>query len=430
MTAGLDSQQSRRALWALWVVVLVDLIGFGILNPLIPFYALRTGLSVDAITLVIAAYSLAQFLMMPIWGHLSDRFGRRPILLFSMLGHAATYCLLAVADTWYLLLAARVLGGITAANLATAYAYTADITPKSGHAKAFGRISAAFGLGFVIGPALGGLLAGGGDELAQVNFVAPAMAAAGLSLASCIGILFFLPESRPVAARFAQPNMTQSEKTRPVKAQPGLLEGLRAVGGHQIIMGLLFVGLMVISFMAVREAILAIWAHDRLGLNPRQIGMVVACSGGVIVLMQFFAMGPLSRRFGSERLVQVAMLLFALCWLALTLSQSLWHVMLATALGGIGTALFQTNLQTLVAREAGQEDRGLVLGAYQSSSALARFVGPAVAGSSVVHVGKDAPFLIGAIVMVPAFLLLRWVIQMRTGASTPAAGRPSDVPAE
>lgn len=378
-------------MWTLLLVVFVDLVGFGLLTPLIPFYVLRTGVSVDAVTLIVAAYSLTQFVCMPLWGHLSDRIGRRPVLMISMAGHVATYVLLGFAETWWMLLIVRVLGGATAANLATAYAYAADIYPREGHAKAFGKISAAFGLGFVVGPAIGGLLAGGG-EMAQANFALPAFFAAGLSVVSCIMIYLFLPESLKKAA--------------PGKAGPqrSYLQSLRAVGQRPIIQGLLMIGVIVIACMSMREAILAVWAHDLLDLSPAHIGMVIATSGAVIVIIQFFVMGPAAARYGSAALVKASFVLFALSWVGLVYAQSLAHVLVAAGIGAAATALLQTNLQALVSAEAGAHERGMVMGAYQSSSALARFTGQATVGSIYVYLGTNAPFLIGAFLMVPVML--------------------------
>lgn len=379
-------------MWTLLLVVFVDLVGFGLLTPLIPFYVLRTGVSVDAVTLIVAAYSLTQFVCMPLWGHLSDRIGRRPVLMISMAGHVATYVLLGFAETWWMLLIVRVLGGATAANLATAYAYAADVTPREGHAKAFGKISAAFGLGFVIGPAIGGFLAGGGD-MAQANFALPAFFAAGLSVVSCIMIYLFLPESL--------------QKAAPEKAaapQRSYLQSLRAVGQRPIIQGLLTIGVVVIACMSMREAILSVWAHDMFDLSPAQIGMIIATTGAVVVLIQFFAMGPLAARYGSASLVKASFVLFAISWVGLIYAQNLPHVMISAAIGAAATALLQTNLQALVSAEAGAHERGMVMGAYQSSSALARFTGQATVGSIYVYVGSNAPFMIGAFLMVPVML--------------------------
>ncbi len=399
--------RSPTALAMLWLVVFVDLIGFGILAPLIPFYALRTGLGAATVTLVIAAYSLSQFFAMPVWGHISDRFGRRPVLLVSMAGHALSYVMLAYVQSWEMLLASRILGGVTSANLATAYAYVADVTGPEERARHLGRLSAAFGLGFVVGPLLGGFLSGAGG-LDQANLARPALAAAGLSALSFLGILFLLPESN-------------SQGTGVSRRKPGLFAGLSSVGRRPKLAGLVLLCLIVITFVAAREAILAIWAHDVHGLGPRDIGLLLGISGGTIALFQFFAMGPLADRFGSFLLVRASLLIYIVGWLGLLMSKNWIHLALSMFAAAIATALFQTNMQTLISEEAAPEERGLAMGVYQSSSSMARFLGQASVGSVYLFLAPSAPFLIGAAMMVPALFLLSW---------TGRAGRPATDAAE
>ena len=402
------SATSPQAGATLWLVVFVDLIGFGILAPLVPFYAMRTGLSPAMITLVIAIYSLCQFAAMPWWGHVSDTRGRRPVLLVSMFGHAVSYAMLGFADSWGMLLAARVLGGVTSANLVTAYAYIADVTPTGpARAKAMGRISAAFGLGFVVGPALGGLLAGG-TSIEDANLLRPALAAGGLSLLSFIGILLFLPESH-------RPEVHQQGALVPGGKKPGLVANFGRVIRRPVLAGFVVICLMVITFVAAREAILAIWAHDELGLSPRDIGLLLAISGGTISLFQFFAMGPLARRFGSLHLVEAALVFYVIAFGGLVLAETWAHVAMVTIVAAVATALFQTNMQTLISTGAQPHERGMVMGVYQGSSSLARFGGQAVAGSMFVVLGPDSPFVAGALMMVPAMALLLWTgRRMRT----------------
>jgi len=405
--------RSAQARWTLWAIVFVDLVGFGILSPLAPFYVLRTGLGAEHVTLIIASYSLAQFLAMPLWGHVSDRRGRRPVLLISMAGHALSYVILAFAGDWQTLLLARVLGGVTSANLVTAYAYSTDVTEPQDRAKALGQISGAFGLGFVFGPAIGGLLAGTGDAT-QADLVTPALAAAGLSVLSFLGIVFFLPESRPPGAANADG-----------APRPSFIEGLKRVTARPSIMALVSLCIVVVTFVSAREAIIAIWAHDKLAMTPRDIGLVLAVSGATIAAIQFFAMGELTRRFGSIRLVMAALAFFAMGWTGLILAQSWAHVAAATVLTATATALFQTQVQTLVSQTAEPEERGMVLGVYQSSNSLARFGGQALSGSAYTFLGRDAPFAMGALMMAPAMILLFWIAR-RMGAQAAPVQTPAE----
>ena len=193
---------------ALFLIVVVDLIGFGIIIPLLPFYGEHFQADPQTVGLLMASYSLAQFISAPIWGRMSDRAGRRPVLLMSLAGAALAYLWLAFADSLWMLFAARLLGGLMAGNISAAFAYMADITTKENRAKGMGLIGAAFGIGFILGPAIGGILAG--SDPTTADFRNPALAAAGLSLLALVLGIFRLPESlsadvRARAAALATP---------------------------------------------------------------------------------------------------------------------------------------------------------------------------------------------------------------------------------
>ncbi|MEO8225282.1 MAG: MFS transporter, partial [Gammaproteobacteria bacterium] len=375
------------------IVVFIDLVGFGILAPLTPFYVERLGAGPELITLIIAAHPLAQSLAMPLWGSLSDRRGRRPVLLASMLGHAAAYVLLAYAGSIWLLLLARILSGATSANLSTAYAYISDVTSPEERAGAMGRVSSAFGLGFAFGPALGGLLAGG-TTMADANLVRPAIAAALFSFGAFLAIFAFLPETRQLAPASA-----------PRAAGTSLLGEFGRIAGRPVITQMLLMAVTVLVFMSVRESIFSLWANHEHGLNARTLGGMLAWTGGLIALVQFFGIGWLARRFGELNLVKSAIICLMTGWIGLTLAHSIPTILLAMTIGSFGTAFFQTSMQSLLSKRAGSAERGAVLGVYQSSSAMARFVGQAGAGTLYGQLGANAPFLIGSAVMLPAFAM-------------------------
>jgi len=395
---------SRFAFWTLFAVVFIDLAGFGIVIPLVPFFAVRLGARPELITLIIALHALCQAGAMPLWGAVSDRYGRRPVLLVSMIGHAGSYLLMGFADSLWMLALARIVSGITAANLSTAYAYIADITTPDERAGAMGKISAAFGLGFAVGPAIGGLLAGGAT-VADANLWRPALAAACFSSAAAIAIYFFLPETQHEAAR----HLARGEHR-------SLPSDLKRVTRRPVITMMLGLALLVVTFMAVRESIFPLWAHYRLDFNTFQIGVALSFTGALITAIQFIGMGYLSRRFGELGLVKAAVVLFATAWVGLTFSYNLGTVLAALAVQSLGVAFFQTSMQSLMSKRAGQNERGLVLGVYQSSSALARFLGQACAGTLFGQIGMNAPFLIGAVFMLPAMWLARR-IGLRLAAS-------------
>jgi len=388
-------KRPRFAIPILFAVVFIDLVGFGILAPLVPFYVERLGARPELITLVIATHPLCQSIALPFWGALSDRFGRRPVLLFSMLGHAGAYLLMGFADSLLLLTLSRMLSGVTSANIATAYAYISDVTEPEERAAALGKISAAFGLGFVLGPAIGGLLAGG-ETIAEANLLRPAIAAAVFSFIAFVAILLFLPESRPADQRNPSPR---------IEGPTHFFRDVRQITSRPLIRNMLIMAVIVLMFLSVRESIFPLWANHRLGLTAQTLGFMLAWTGLVISVIQFFCIGWLTRRFGEILLIKTALGCLMIAWLGFALSFNVWTLLLAMTIGCFGTAFFQTSMQSLLAQRAGAAERGLVLGVYQSSSAMARFVGQGSAGTLYGQIGVNAPFLLGSMAMVPALYM-------------------------
>ncbi len=403
----LHPADAQRRVTVLLLIVFIDLLGFGVLIPLIPFYAVRLGLSPDWVTLVIALHSLMQFVGAPILGRLSDRHGRRPVLAISMAGHALAYALLIFSDSLALLVVSRLLSGITSANLAAAYAYISDVTPPARRAASLARLSAAFALGFALGPALGGLLAGNVSP-EQADLALPAMAATALSLLALVAIVLFLPEShqpRPVVA---------GAPARP--PPPGRRQLLRD-GALAFMVSL---ALLVLMFAAMRESLLSLWLHDRLAFDAHTIGLVFTVNGLMIAVVQFAVTGRLASLFGEMATLRVGIACYGLSWLGLVLAPNLPLVLVSIAINAIGTALFGTSLQTLVSLRAAATTRGAVMGLYQSSSSLARFLGAAFSGTLFGQLGPNVPFALGAAAMLPAMgLTFAIATRLRPPPETP-----------
>lgn len=391
--APLDHADARRRMAVLWLVVFVDLLGFGVLIPLVPFYGLRLGLSADWVTLIIALHSLFQFIGAPFLGRLSDRYGRRPVLAISMAGHALAYGMLALPGGIVLLVLSRMLSGLTSGNLAAAYAYVTDISHPAERARGFARVSSAFALGFALGPAVGGLLAGSASPDAA-NLLRPALAAALLSLLALVGILMLLPESRRAHERTATAHAAQT-------ATGGRLAPLRDVA----LLSLMLLSIVVYTFASMRESILAIWLHGRFALATPGITLAFTVNGLTVAVMQFFAAGWIVQRLGEFGALRTGILCYGLSWLALALAPSTVYVFPAVALGAVGTALFGTSAQTLAAQRAAPAMRGAVMGLLQSSASLARFGGAALAGTLYTRLGANIPFESGAAAMIPALWL-------------------------
>ena len=403
----LHPSDARRRVTVLLLIVFVDLLGFGVLIPLIPFYAVRLGLSPDWVTLVIALHSLMQFVGAPILGRLSDRHGRRPVLAISMAGHALAYALLIFSDSLALLVVSRLLSGITSANLAAAYAYISDVTPPARRAASLARLSAAFALGFALGPALGGLLAGNVSP-EQADLALPAMAATALSLLALVAIVLFLPESHQ-----PRPPATGSPARLPPTGRRQLLRD----GALAFMVSL---ALLVLMFAAMRESLLSLWLHDRLAFDAHTIGLVFTVNGLVIAVVQFTLTGRLASLFGEMATLRAGIACYGLSWLGLVLAPTLPLVLVSIAINAVGTALFGTSLQTLVSLRAAATTRGAVMGLYQSSSSLARFLGAAFSGTLFGQLGPNVPFALGAAAMLPAMgLTFAIATRLRPPRETP-----------
>jgi DHA1 family tetracycline resistance protein-like MFS transporter len=394
----------------LFLIVFIDLVGFGVIIPLLPFYGVHFGASPTAVTWMMACYSLAQFFFSPILGRLSDHVGRRPVLLVSLVASIVSYLWLGFANALWMLFAARLLSGAGAGNIAAAQAYITDVTPPEGRAKAMGMIGAAFGLGFTIGPALGGLVAGstpGATDLSR-----PAFVAAGLSALALVIALARLKESRPPQARDGE-------------ARPSRLRIARDLLGRPTLRQLILLFFIAISAFAAMETTYALWTNSAFGWGPAQVGLVFLYVGSVLVLVQGLLIGRLSRRFGEARLVVAGAALIALGLVALPFALTLPRLMLVNTLLPLGMGLLNPSMTSLISKEAGADERGGVLGVAQSAGSLARIIGPAVAGPLFTAFGRDAPYYASAAVMALAVAMALRLPRPKIEADAAVTGEPT-----
>ncbi len=374
----------------LFLIVFVDLVGFGLVIPLLPFYAVRFGASPQQVTLLLSVYSLMQLFTAPLWGRLSDRIGRRPVLMASMAASVLAYLWLGRASQLWMLFAARALAGACAGNIAAAQAYIADVTTPENRAKGMGLIGAAFGLGFIFGPAVGGFLAG--NDPLTANLQAPAWLAAGLSFLALGGVLFLLPES-------LMPDQRGSA------ARTGRIAAILGVLHRPVLSRLILVFFLVILAFAGMESTFALWAMRQFHWGPEQVGYVFAYVGVLSAILQGGLIGRLTQRFGEERLLLCGLVLIGIGLLVLPFARDL--PVLAVGVSGLalGMGLTQPTLNSLISRRAGRAEQGEVLGVSQSVGSLSRVIGPVLAGVLFANLGRDSPFVCGAVLVAVAFLL-------------------------
>ena len=357
-----------------FTTVLIDLIGFGIVIPLLPLYAERFGASPTEIGLLTASFALMQFLFAPVWGRLSDRVGRRPVILASLAGTALASLLFGLAGALWLLFLARILDGISGASYAAAQAYVADVTAPEERARGMGLIGAAFGLGFVIGPALGALFA-------VVDHRVPFFVAAGLAATNLTVAARRLPESR-------RPDSPPASYSRLALVRAAL--GSRALAP---LVWLSFVG--TFGFVAM-EATFALLAERRFDFGLAEVGLVFTYIGVVAAVVQGALVGSVVRRLGEWTTLRAGLVATGAALGLLAATESLWALFPVLLLLAAGSGLTFPTVSALVSHRAPAEDQGGVLGLLASTGGLARIASPVVATLLFEHVGVAVPYLVGA----------------------------------
>lgn len=360
----------RASLGIIFLTILIDMIGFGIVIPVLPLYAEHYGATPVQNGWLVAVFSLAQFLAAPLWGRLSDRVGRKPVLFVSILGTAAGFFLMGAAGTLLMLFVARIIDGAAGGNIGTAQAYIADISTPEQRARSMGLIGAAFGLGFMFGPALGGWLG-------HISYQLPMFVAAGLALVNAFLVLAILPESLPPEKRGQHRRGSIFDVLRHCDRRVYL----PVTAGYF----LFTTGFSMMTF------VYALFVFHRYGIGPAGTGNLLALVGFIGVIIQGGLIGRLVKTFGEARLATTGAVILSASLFALPLAATLSTLVLASIGIAIGNSLLIPTLTALASRSVDGRWQGRALGLLQSGGALARWIGPAVGGGllalDVLHGG-------------------------------------------
>ena len=443
---------NRHSLVVLWLVVFIGLMGFGLTTLPFPLVIEQMGGSDFWKTFGgPGVYSLFTFLSTPLWGRLSDSVGRKPVLVLSMLGSAIAYVWLGYADTLASVIAARAFGGIMSGNIAAAFAYVTDVTEVRNRARGLGIVSSAFGLGFAIGPFIGGQLGRLPDGTASL--LMPCLVAAAASGLAMLGAWFALDESLPADHRKpwrkrghshlpqqsgvvtavseqARSALVASAGTAPHGAAenvnvPSAAENVnvpftqpRPLLANPVLLGLISAALLVSIGGTIMQSVYLFWARDVFGHDIGQVAWQFLWLAGISTAGQLVLVGPLVARFGERGTAMIAMIGFSTGLVLMTLVPHPVTLWLGITIFGAGLGTFTPSVTSLVSFEADPRSRGAAMGTYQAATSAGRIIGPAVAGPIYFKMSIAAPYLLSAILALIGLALL-----LRAPGSHPSARR-------
>lgn len=373
---------AMRALWPLALATCLSIVALGIVIPILPFQLRALGASEAMTPVIFTVYSAAAFVSAPLWGRLSDRIGRKPVLLIAITASTLSYLWLASADQMWEVFAARLFAGATSGWLAASQAFVADVTDRAGRARGMAMLGIAFGIGFTIGPLTGAVLAG-----VDPGFDLPALIAAGFTLGAFAIVALALKEPARHRGEAGQ------EVLKVAYLRDPLLLRLMTI---YFCMGFVFTAV---------EGVFAIWIERILALGAREVGLYLAYTGVVTILVQG-AVGRLAARFGELPLLATGVSAFSAGLLSFPFVTGPWGVLVPMGLIAVGVGLHNPTAQSLISRAAPEDRKGGVLGTAQSLASLARILGPALGGQAFAGLAPNAPFWIGLMLLAPVLLLV------------------------
>jgi len=403
---------NNKRLFSIILVVFIDLLGFSLILPLLPYYAETFQANQTVTGILIASYALMQLIGAPILGRLSDRFGRRPVLLVSVFGTFLGFLLLGFANALWMLFASRILDGLTGGNLSVAQAYISDVTDEKSRSKGLGMVGAAFGLGFIIGPVTGGLLS-------QWGYAVPAFAAAAISFINLILIYAWLPESLTDEKR------SQMTEKRPAITLNALLVAFQRPFTGSILITRFFFGLA----FAILQTIFGLYALAKFNLTARETGFVLTYVGVLSVIMQGFLVGRLTSRYREDLLISISVVLMGFALLGWAFAPSVLWLYITTTPIALAGGLLNTLLSSTLTKAVAPQEIGGILGLSSAVESSTRIIAPILGGVLLQQVGTWAPGVFGALVMVGVSIYVFITIYNHPIVSTFKQNKPETVPA-
>ncbi len=392
-----------RPLVIIFLTIFVNLVGFGIIIPLLPFYAETFGASPLVIGLLFAVFSVCQLAAAPALGDISDRYGRRPVLVFSLAGTVVSFVMLAMAHSILMLFAARIVDGLSGGNISTARAYVADVTEPKDRARAYGLIGAAFGLGFILGPALSGVLA-------KVSYTAPIWAAAAITLVATVMAWVWLPETIHRAH-------AGTGNWNPFRFLPELLT-------RPVVSRVLAIDFMYWFSFAVFQTTFALFAAARFGFDVSQTGYFFAAFGVLGVIIQGGFIRHIVKRLGDTTTFRLGLVFGGVGLIASALAHSVFAFAIALVPLAFGIGFGHPTVASLVSLVGRGEEQGRVQGAASAVESLGRTIGPIWGNASLERFGESMPYVSAA-----ALLAMTLLLTLGLQIGHPHAAEMADVPA-
>jgi DHA1 family tetracycline resistance protein-like MFS transporter len=374
----------KKSLILILLYVFVDVLGFSLILPLLPFYAATFDASPSLVGLLLAANAITQLIGAPLIGRLSDRYGRRPMLLVSIAGTAISFTMLGLANSLWMLFLSRLLDGLLGGNISLAQAYIADVTDEEKRAKGLGLVGAAFGIGFIFGPVLGGVLSTGD------NFGRPALIAAALSLVNLVGVLLLLPESLPSKERARR---AQSSATTPTART--LWHALHRPCVGPLLVHRFFYGLAFTAF----QTLFSLFVQRRLGFTAQTTSYLFTYVGVLIALVQGVGVGLLTERFSDKRLLFASTIVLAGSLLAYAFTPNVWVLLAVVAAIASSSGVLVPVAGSALSKSVSPEEVGGTLGLGAALDGLNRVLAPILGGLLLDALGTPAPGVAGALIM-------------------------------